>query len=257
MAKIKSYPNASPVVGTDKWIGSDSQNKFATKNFTADSVAAYINIAGKVEGQVLRYEYQNILAGETRKIASISFLTDNAGDNVLFTDIGKEKDGTANTYPKFVLSRYMVGPKDVYNLYDDPYKGSKVLITKCTDPSVFAVWEWNSATQLANPNQNFWEIGVTRLTSNGGLEKDEDYFISLLTYKGEGVSTVVVDFPTQQTVWQINHGLDAYPSVTTVDTANEQQFGLVEYIDAAGNNSRDDVRITFTAPGMSGKAFLN
>ena len=63
MAKIKSYPNASPVVGTDKWIGSDSQNKFATKNFTADSVAAYINIAGKVEGQSPDHQCDKIRTG--------------------------------------------------------------------------------------------------------------------------------------------------------------------------------------------------
>tara|TARA_R110002095_G_scaffold48987_1_gene43318 strand:+ start:1390 stop:1509 length:120 start_codon:yes stop_codon:yes gene_type:complete len=39
MARISSYKNASPVVGTDKWIGTDSQNLDQTKNFTADSVA--------------------------------------------------------------------------------------------------------------------------------------------------------------------------------------------------------------------------
>ena len=31
MARISSYKNASPVVGTDKWIGTDSQNHDQTK----------------------------------------------------------------------------------------------------------------------------------------------------------------------------------------------------------------------------------
>ena len=45
MARIKSYANASPVVGADKWIGSDSQSNFATKkkNFVFGSQSAQQN----------------------------------------------------------------------------------------------------------------------------------------------------------------------------------------------------------------------
>lgn len=41
MASISSYSTSSPVVSTDKWLGTD--NTGATKNFTAEDVSAFIN----------------------------------------------------------------------------------------------------------------------------------------------------------------------------------------------------------------------
>ena len=43
MARISTYVKDTNVVGADKWIGSDSQNNFQTKNFTAQDVANFIN----------------------------------------------------------------------------------------------------------------------------------------------------------------------------------------------------------------------
>ena len=47
MARISTYGNTSPVVAQDKWIGSDSQDNMATKNFTAQAVADFINKTGR------------------------------------------------------------------------------------------------------------------------------------------------------------------------------------------------------------------
>ena len=56
MARIASYSNVEPVVATDKWIGSDSQNNWTTKNFTAQAVADFMNSIA-AESQCLRYKY--------------------------------------------------------------------------------------------------------------------------------------------------------------------------------------------------------
>ena len=58
MARISTYVNYLKLVGGDKWIGSDSQNNFQTKNFTAQSVADFINKKAS-ESQLLRYQYSN------------------------------------------------------------------------------------------------------------------------------------------------------------------------------------------------------
>ena len=58
MARIKTYSNDTVVVANDKWIGSDSQAKFATKNYTAQSVADFINEKGN-QLQSLRYKYKS------------------------------------------------------------------------------------------------------------------------------------------------------------------------------------------------------
>ena len=56
MARIATYVNDTNVVGADKWIGSDSQNNWQTKNFTAQDVANFINGAGN-ESQIFKYKY--------------------------------------------------------------------------------------------------------------------------------------------------------------------------------------------------------
>ena len=60
MARISTYKNATPVVASDKWIGSDSQNNMQTKNFTAQAVADFINKTGG-QGQNLRYRYNETI----------------------------------------------------------------------------------------------------------------------------------------------------------------------------------------------------
>ena len=67
---------------------------------------------------------------------------------------------------------------------------------------------------------------------------------------GFGATTTVWSAPTATAVWTINHGLDAYPSVTTVDSAGTQIMGDVSYPDL------NTVIITF-AFATGGNAYLN
>ena len=50
--------------------------------------------------------------------------------------------------------------------------------------------------------------------------------------------------------WFINHNLNKYPSVTVIDSAENEVVGEVEYIDS------NNLKIKF-ANGFSGKATLN
>ena len=53
-----------------------------------------------------------------------------------------------------------------------------------------------------------------------------------------------------QTVWNINHSLNKYPSVSVVDTGNNLVYGDVQY------TSLSNLTITFSAD-TSGTAYLN
>ena len=55
---------------------------------------------------------------------------------------------------------------------------------------------------------------------------------------------------TASDTWNIQHNLNKYPSVTIINTANEQAFGDIIYIDT------NNVQIKFSA-AMSGRATLN
>lgn len=51
-------------------------------------------------------------------------------------------------------------------------------------------------------------------------------------------------------IWNINHNLDKYPSVTVVDSAETVVYGEIEYID------KNNLKIIFSAE-FAGKAYLN
>jgi len=51
-------------------------------------------------------------------------------------------------------------------------------------------------------------------------------------------------------VWNVNHGLNKFCSVTVVDTSNREVEGDIEYTDS------NNVQITFSSP-VVGKAYFN
>lgn len=67
---------------------------------------------------------------------------------------------------------------------------------------------------------------------------------------GDGDKTFVFTQASAESVWEIQHNLGKYPSVTTVDSADTVVVGGVEYIDL------NNLIITFSA-AFSGKAYLN
>ena len=241
MARIKTYSNDTVVVANDKWIGSDSQARFATKNFTAQSVADFINQKGN-QLQSLRYKYKST---PPRNPGTISFSPYKA-NNVPFSDIST-----------WILSdSQSTGPEDISSYYTAPLIGSTVLVTQCADITQWAIYEWDSVTVVPN-EKLFSNIGLSYKAGNGGLINDEDYFISLLRYNvaGDSDKTFVFTQGVPATVWNpptgiINHNMGKFPSITVIDTANTVVTGEYTYID---NNN---VTLTFSA-AFAGKAYLN
>lgn len=65
-----------------------------------------------------------------------------------------------------------------------------------------------------------------------------------------GDKTYIHTQSSASAVWEIQHNLDKYPSVTIVDSGNNVVIGEVVYID------KNNVRVTFNA-AFSGKAYMN
>ena len=83
--------------------------------------------------------------------------------------------------------------------------------------------------------------------------------ITISPESGEGIVTISASSTDKNFVftqgspsntWNINHGLDKYPSVSIVDSANNEVDGDVQYVDP------NNITLTF-ASSFSGKAFLN
>jgi len=241
MAKISTYPLQTPVLGQDKWIGSSSLAGNATKNFSADAVALFINAYNKIESQSLRYKYQDRQAGEVRLPGTISFDALDTG-TVPFSSI-----------TSFKLSKQQINnPTNVSGYYTNPLVESTVLISRTSDPSTFGLYKWTAAAQDAT-EPNFWNINLTYSTGFGSLQDSKDYFISLLTYKGDSATTYIHSQDVAAATWTVQHNLNSYPSVTVTDSANTPYsvgFGQVIYINA------NKLTISFSA-AFAGKAFLN
>ena len=242
MARIKTYNIDVDVVSADKWIGSDSQQNYRTKNFTAGNVAKFINEKA-TEGQLLRYKYIN---EDDRLSGSISFNPYGA-DNVAF-----------NTINGFMLSKFdlysfnRTSPVDISSFYTNPLIDSDVLITQADDVTQWAIYRWNSSTQDL-VEEDFYNISVNFIAGNGGLEKEKDYFISLLQYdaaNASGDKNFVYTQNVAASTWVITHNLGKYASVTIVDSAGTKVNGEIEY------NSINQVTVTFRSP-FTGEAYLN
>jgi len=240
MARISTYPIDSNIVGSDKWIGTDSQDNKKTKNFTADGVAAFFNTKGIIESQALRYTYQNVGLGDTRLNETISFSTE-LGNSVLFSSISS-----------WMISKYAKPNKLVETFYTAPLVGRQILISNAANPSDWAIFDWDSSTKdVLEPN--FYDIGLTLINSSGELVDGQDYFISLLgntSGGGGGDKNFVYNQPTPSLIWNVVHNLDKYPSVSVVDSAGTNVFGNVQYINV------NELTITFNG-AFSGKAFIN
>ena len=234
MARIKTYSNDTVVVANDKWIGSDSQAKFATKNYTAQSVADFINEKGN-QLQSLRYKYKST---PPRNPGTISFSPYKA-NNVPFS-----------TITSWILSdSELKSPEDISSFYSEPLVGSDVLVTQCDDITQWAIYEWDSVTDVPN-EKLFSNIGLSYRTGLGGLINDEDYFISLLSYAGTGDLSFTYVQGVASTTWNIQHNLGKFPSITVIDTANTVVTGEYTYDDI------NNVTLTFSA-AFAGTAYLN
>lgn len=240
MARISTYALDNNVVGTDKWIGTDSSGKNLTKNFSAAAVANFLNTKGVIESQALRYTYQNVEVGDVRASETISF-SSTLGDTVSFASV-----------TGWMISKNAKPNKLVETFYTAPLVGNQILITNAANPSSWGIFTWDSSVKNST-EQDFYDIGLTLVNSTGDLIAGQDYFISLLGNAGGGGGdkTYVFVSPTPAVnVWTVTHNLDKYPSVSVVDSANTVVFGQVDYINT------NQLTITFLF-AFTGKAYMN
>jgi hypothetical protein len=98
----------------------------------------------------------------------------------------------------------------------------------------------------------FYNTSLDHIQSNGSLEEDEYYFISLLQF--DAIADTDKHYAHTQGVasatWNVFHNLDKYPSVTVVLSTGQKGYGDVTYID------ENNLTISF-AGAESGKAYMN
>ena len=136
MARISSYPRELDIADNDAWIGTESLNR-STKNFTAATVAKYLNINGKISISAqmgFKFILNNSPANgefsgpaDNSNIGDITTLQvssiDTGGQNtvqfmgyLIGSDILISKQNDINTFGHFTISSYVANGAGVYTL---------------------------------------------------------------------------------------------------------------------------------------------
>ena len=226
MARISSYPRDLDVNDKDAWIGTESSNRL-TRNFTAEAVAKYLNIKGKISisaQMVFKFDNDNLISGtfngpaDGATFASVTTMElsimDNSSQNVV------------------AFMNYLVN--------------NDILINEQNNISTFGHYTINSYT----PNGDFYTLALTNKKGEGALVKDRFYDFAVFTLSTQGVPTFIFNQGVPASTWNIQHNLGKFPSITVVDTAGTVVMGQYDYVD---NNN---ITLTFAA-GFAGKAYLN
>ena len=227
MARISSYPRDREVQDQDAWIGTESSNRL-TRNFTAQAVADYLNIKGKISisGQmVFKFSGVPTLEGEFTGPVDGSALT--AITTMQISGIDSSGQNTV------AFMQYLVG--------------NDILISEQNNIDEFGHFKITGYTL----NGTVYTLNLTNIGGNGNLDLNKYYDFATFTIStGIGDKTFVFTQGVPALVWTIQHDLNKFPSVSVVDTANTGVLSQIDYID---NNN---ITITNTAQ-FAGKAYLN
>jgi len=226
MARISAYPFDNNVTDNDAWIGTEATNR-STKQFTAASVARYLNIKGKISisaQMVFKFEVNGATSGDFTGPADGAALTSVATMQLSIVDVSSQ-DVVA-------FMNYLVG--------------NNILISEQNNISTFGHYTIDSYTA----NGAFYTLNLTNLFGNGILTNKLYYDFAVFTLSSQHAPTFVFTQGVPATVWNIQHNLNNFPSITVIDNAGTVVSGEYTYID---NNN---VTLTFSA-GFAGKAYLN
>ena len=158
MARISSYPQDTTVQDTDAWIGSDSVTR-ATKQYTAEAVAKYLNISAKISisGQMIFKFVDNATGvGDFSGPASGSAMTAITTMQLSTVDI--------STQNVVAFMTYLVG--------------NNILISEQNDISVFGHYKINSYTASS---AGFYTLNLTNIGGSGNLTGKLFYDFAVFT----------------------------------------------------------------------------
>ena len=228
MARISSYPRDREVQDQDAWIGTESSNRL-TRNFTAQAVADYLNIKGKISisGQmVFKFSGVPTLEGEFTGPVDGSALT--AITTMQISGIDSSGQNTV------AFMQYLVD--------------NDILISEQNNIDKFGHFKITGYTALGN---NLYTLDLTNIGGNGSLDLNKYYdFATFTISSGVGDKNFVFNQAVASATWTVQHNLNKFPSCTMVLGTGQQGYGDVTFID------ENNLTITF-AGAESGKAYIN
>ena len=238
MARISTYgTDAKPelndkVIGTDTAPGADLR----TKNYSLGEVIALFNQSNEigVADQAI-FLYQSDIS-QGRDAGTISFA---AGGGV----------GTPfSAITQVLISKTASGNKSVAQ-YLPLFIGKDIILAESGNINNFGTYKVASiTTDTAEPN--FFLVTLENYASNGVISLDGYYIFSEFVDAATGDKNYVHPQDQASAIWTVQHNLNKFPSVTSVNTNNIEMYGEVVFDDL------NSLTINFSA-AFSGQAFIN
>ena len=226
MARISSYPRDLDVTDKDAWIGTESSNRL-TRNFTAQAVAKYLNIKGKISiSAQMVFKFDNI--------DKVPGTFNGPADGATFASVTTMELSVSDSSNQNVVAfmEYIVG--------------NDILINEQNDISTFGHYTVDSYTD----NGDFYTLVLINKKGEGNLVEGRHYDFALFTLSTQGTPTFIFNQGVPASTWSVQHNLGKFPSITVIDTANTVVTGEYTYVDT------NNVTLKFSA-GFAGKAYLN
>jgi hypothetical protein len=238
MARISTYGiDAKPelsdkVLGTTTTAGADLR----TKNYSLKEIIDLFNQSNSlgVADQSL-FLYQSDIS-QGRDAGTISFV---AGGGV----------GTPfSTITQVLISKRATGNRSVAQ-YLPLFAGKDIILAEYGNINNFGTYKVASiTTDVAEPN--FFLVTLENYASNGVISLDGYYIFSEFVDADAGDKNFVFTQDSASNTWVIQHNLNKFPSVTSVNVNNIQMYGEVVFTDV------NNLTINFTS-ASSGKAYIN
>jgi hypothetical protein len=226
MSRIISYPYDTNVQDKDAWIGSEASTT-RTKQYTAEAVADYLNINGKI----------SIAAQMVFKFVPNG---NSSGDFTGPTD--------GSTLAGITTMQLSINDRSGQNVvaFMDYLVGNNILISEQNNISTFGHYTIDSYTD----DGDFYRLNLTSIGGNGNLAANLFYDFAVFTLSTDSADTFVFTQAQPEATWNIQHNLNKFPSVSVVNNNEIIMYGDTTYIDS------NNITITFSG-GFSGKAYLN
>jgi len=229
MARISSYPKDTTIQDNDAWVGTASPNR-QTKNFLASDVAKYLNIKGKISVSAqMVYKFE----ADSSEATSGNFygVTDGTAFSAITSLNVHSVDAGGQNVVDFV--NYLVD--------------SDILISEQNNIGEFGHYKITAYTDNGN---GFYTLALSYIGGDGVLVNQAYYDIANFVLDSASDKNFVFTQATPSATWSIQHNLNKFPSVTSVNNSNIKMFGEVTYVD------ENNLTINFSA-GFSGKAYMN
>lgn len=233
MARISTYVSDTDINPEDKWIGSDANNGFITKNFTANGLGYYLN------------RFNEIGVGSQVNYKFIVDLTNGVTIGTMAVGNGVLNNIPISSLVEIKFSKYAANGRVIIDSLDY-LVGDNVILFNTSDRNNFGHFKFVSL-QESTPDVY---IGTFELIAANGVLVDQSiYGVSIFT-KGYNDKNYKHVQGVSSATWTIAHNLDKFPSVTVKDSAGSIVIGEIQY------NDTNNITLTFSG-AFSGEAYLN